>query len=120
MYHVSPYTYVVEGLLGAAIGRKEVSCAPVEVVSVTPPSGLSCQSYLQSYIDANGGYLVDNGSSTQCGVCPYRTTDQFLFKSFNIQYSHRWRNVGIFIGFIAINVSSNNLLDLRSFTHPLF
>ena len=111
MYHVSPYTYVVEGLLSAAIGRSNISCADVEVVTLTPPTGLSCQSYMQSYMDNSGGYLVDN-SSTECHFCPYRTTDQFLYTSFNIEYSHRWRDVGIFVGFIAINVSACTSLSL--------
>ena len=105
MYHVSPYSYVVEGLLGAAIGRKEITCAPVEYVGLTPPSGMDCSSYLQPFIDAAGGYILDGSATDHCDICPYRTTDQFLGNSFNIEYSHRWRDLGIFIGFIAINVS---------------
>lgn len=108
MYHVSPYTYLIEGLLGSAIGNLEINCAEIEYVQLTPPSGMSCGSYLQPFIDAAGGYILDSNATDQCGICPYRTTNQFLSNSFNIEYAHRWRDVGIFIGFIAINVSSSS------------
>ncbi|KAI0693726.1 pleiotropic drug resistance ABC transporter [Cytidiella melzeri] len=111
MYRVSPYTYVVEGLLAAAIGNEELSCASVEVVSLTPPAGTSCGAYLQTFMDTSGGYLLNGDSTTQCQFCPYRTTDEFLFNSFNVVYSHRWRNIGIFIGFIAINTAGIYLLS---------
>ena len=34
MYRLSPYTYLIEGLLGQAIGRQTVECAAVELVQV--------------------------------------------------------------------------------------
>ncbi|KAI0342389.1 pleiotropic drug resistance ABC transporter [Trametopsis cervina] len=104
MYHVSPYSYLIEGLLGAAIGNKEINCAPVEFVRLTPPSGLNCSAYLDPFINSAGGYLLDGSATDQCAICPYRTTNQFLSNSFSIEYSHRWRNVGIFAGFVVINI----------------
>jgi ATP-binding cassette, subfamily G (WHITE), member 2, SNQ2 len=112
MYRISPYTYSIEGLLGTAIGRSEITCAEIEYVTVTPPSGMTCAAYLQRYIDAAGGYILDGNATGQCEVCPYRTTDQFLGTTFNIEYGHRWRNVGIFIGFIGFNVSFPDLIAL--------
>ena len=51
-----------------------------------------------------GGYLTNPDSTTACQFCSFRTTDEFLDLSFNIKYSNRWRDVGIFIVFIAFNV----------------
>jgi len=104
MYHVSPYTYLVEGLVGQATGNQEINCASVEFVTINPPSGQSCSQYMDRYISSAGGYLTNPDATSSCKFCAFRTTDQFLKLSFNIQYSHHWRNAGIFIGFIAINI----------------
>ncbi|KAI0703005.1 pleiotropic drug resistance ABC transporter [Cytidiella melzeri] len=111
MYHVSPYTYLIEGLLGSAIGNMDINCAQIEYVMVKPPSGMNCSAYLQPFISVAGGYILDGSATNECGVCPFRTTNEFLANHFSIYYSHRWRNIGIFIGFIAINVMGIFLLS---------
>ncbi|KAI0074336.1 pleiotropic drug resistance ABC transporter [Panus rudis PR-1116 ss-1] len=103
MYRVSPFTYLIEGLLGQAIGGTPVNCAPVEFASLEPPSGESCQSFLQTYIDNQGGYLSNPDATSGCLYCPFRTTDEYLLNTFNIEFSHHWRDLGIFIVFIAFN-----------------
>ena len=105
MYRLSPYTYLVEGLLGQAIGKREITCAPLELATVTPPSGQTCQQFFERYISDNGGYLTNPNATSDCGFCAFRTTDQFLLSSFNIEYSHHWRNFGIFIAYVLFNVS---------------
>ncbi|KAK0192729.1 pleiotropic drug resistance ABC transporter [Armillaria mellea] len=104
MYRVSPYTYLIEGLLGQALGRQEVVCASVELVSIIPPSGQSCGEYLNPYITANGGYLTNANATDSCSLCSTATTDEFLGRNFNIFYAHRWRNVGFLCVFIAFNI----------------
>lgn len=104
MYRLSPYTYLIEGLLGQAIGREQISCADVEYVQVNPPSGQSCAQFLGPFISANGGYVTNPDAAAACNYCSYRTTDQFLFESFNIEYAHRWRNFGLMWAFIIFNV----------------
>lgn len=71
-----------------------------------PPQGRTCSEYLQSFINVVGGYLAEPNATSSCAYCPYRTTDQYLESNFSIKYSHRWRNIGIVIAFIAFNVSS--------------
>ncbi|KAF8069190.1 pleiotropic drug resistance ABC transporter [Lyophyllum atratum] len=106
MYHVSPYTYLIEGLLGQALGLKPITCSPVELVTLIPPSGQTCQSYLQTYIQNFGGYVTNPSSTSSCDFCAFATTDQFLGLSFNIFYSHHWRNFGILIGYIIFNIAA--------------
>ncbi|EDR07164.1 uncharacterized protein LACBIDRAFT_299062 [Laccaria bicolor S238N-H82] len=83
-YRLSPYTYLIEGLLGQAIaiGGQQVSCSPVEFVSITLPSGMTCGEYMKPFISFAGGYLT---SDCQFSI---RTTDQFLNSAFNIFYNH--------------------------------
>jgi ATP-binding cassette subfamily G (WHITE) protein 2 (SNQ2) len=114
MYRLSPYTYLVEGLLGQAIGRQEINCSPVEFVSVTPPTGLTCGEYLNPFMSRAGGYLANPDATSACQFCSTRTTDQFLEGNFNIFYDHRWRNVGLMFVFCAFNVSRISfLVDLH-------
>ena len=104
MYRLSPYTYLIEGLLGQAIGKQEVNCAAVEFVTITPPSGMTCAGYMDSYISAAGGYLSNPDATSACQFCSVRTTDQFLGLTFNIFYDHHWRNFGIMVAFVFFNV----------------
>jgi len=104
MYHLSPFTYLIEGLLGQAIGRQQVNCSPVEFVTIKPPSGQTCEQYMSKYISSAGGYLTNPSASSDCNFCSVRTTDQFLASGINIFYDHRWRDFGIFMAFIVLNI----------------
>ncbi|KAF5329467.1 hypothetical protein D9619_009293 [Psilocybe cf. subviscida] len=104
MYRLSPYTYLIEGILGQAIGRQEVNCSSVEFVTINPPSGQTCAQYMGPYIARTGGYLANPESLAECAFCSIRSTDQFLGNNFNILYEHHWRNLGIFFAFIVFNI----------------
>lgn len=104
MYRVSPFTYLVEGLLGQVIGGQLINCASNELVAINPPSGFSCATYMDPFISFAGGYITNPDATSQCLYCPYRTTDEFMLSSFNILYSHHWRNAGIVLGIVVFNV----------------
>lgn len=89
-----------------ALGRSSIQCSDVELATIEPPSGQSCSQYLNPFVSANGGYLTNGDATSGCKYCPYSTTDAFLSSSFNIFYSHHWRNVGIFAAFVVFNVST--------------
>ena len=61
---------------------------------MNPPSGQTCSQFLDPFIARAGGYLTNPTASTGCEYCQFRTTDQFLSTSFNIEYGHHWRNFG--------------------------
>ncbi|KXN81251.1 Brefeldin A resistance protein [Leucoagaricus sp. SymC.cos] len=103
MYHLSPYTYLIEALLGQAIGRMEINCSSTEFVTVDPPSGQTCGSFLQEYISRSGGYITNSDATTGCQYCSARTTDQWMGPNFNIYYTNHWRDFGIFWGYIVFN-----------------
>lgn len=105
MYRVTPFTYFVEGMLGQAFGKQMINCAPDEFASIIPPSGQTCSHYLQSYISSSGGYLQNPDAISNCQFCSARTTDELLETNFKVFYDHHWRDLGIFVGFCAINVS---------------
>jgi len=121
MYRLSPYTYLIEGLLGqgdyspitifyvlmispTALGHQTIRCSDVELVQLNPPNGLSCAQYLNPFISSAGGYLVNPNATTACSFCSMSTADQFLASGFNIFYDHAWRNFGLMFAYIVFNV----------------
>jgi ATP-binding cassette subfamily G (WHITE) protein 2 (SNQ2) len=122
MYRTSPYTYIIEGIVGqgeafrplatflytdvvySAVGRSQITCGAVEYVTVRPPGGQSCQQYLGQYINQSGGYITNPNALENCQYCSYRTTDQFLQSNSNIFFSHHWRNLGFMWIYIGFNV----------------
>ncbi|KAF9449781.1 pleiotropic drug resistance ABC transporter [Macrolepiota fuliginosa MF-IS2] len=104
MYRLSPYTYLIEGLLGQALGRQSIECSAIEFVQLNPPSGMTCAQYLNPFISAAGGYLTNPDATTTCNFCSMSTADQFLASGFNIFYDHAWRNFGFMIVYIVFNI----------------
>ncbi|KIY47177.1 hypothetical protein FISHEDRAFT_66171 [Fistulina hepatica ATCC 64428] len=103
MYWMSPYHYLIEGLIGQAVGHHSIHCSDVEYVTLNPPSGQTCSEYMATYISEFGGYLTNPDASSDCQFCSTDSADQYLQSHFNIFYGHHWRNVGILCGFIAFN-----------------
>ncbi|PHH58916.1 hypothetical protein CDD81_4153 [Ophiocordyceps australis] len=101
MYWLSPFHYLLEGFLGAAVHDKPVRCKQNEFARFRPPPGLSCDEYVQPYTVQAGGY-VQTGQDGLCEYCQFTSGDEYG-RSFSVYYSHIWRDFGIFIGFIAFN-----------------
>ncbi|KIK95039.1 hypothetical protein PAXRUDRAFT_11683 [Paxillus rubicundulus Ve08.2h10] len=104
MYRVSPFTYLIEGLLGQAIGRQPINCSSTELVTVQPPSGMTCGAYMEPYMTYAGGYLTNPDAILACRFCPFASTDQVMMLNFNIEYGHHWRNLGIMLGGVVFNI----------------
>ncbi|KAJ7168526.1 pleiotropic drug resistance ABC transporter [Mycena filopes] len=104
MYHVSPFTYLTEALLGQALGKRAITCGAVELVHMNPPAGQTCGQYLATYIAEAGGYLTNADATSACEFCSTATTDQFLGASFNIFYSNHWRDAGLLFAYIGANI----------------
>ncbi|KAG7195694.1 Multidrug resistance protein [Scheffersomyces spartinae] len=103
MYRCNPFTYNVQGILAGSLANAPVVCKSNELVSLTPPNGQTCGEYMSNYISANGGYLVNELATSNCEFCSLNSTNQFL-RSVSTLYSERWRNLGIFLCFIAVNI----------------
>ena len=101
MYYLTPFHYLLEAFLGAAIHDQPVTCTSSEFARFNAPPGQTCQSYTQSYIAEAGGY-VQVGANGICEFCQYATGDEFG-RGFSVYYSHIWRDFGIFCGFILFN-----------------
>ncbi|KAJ5461184.1 uncharacterized protein N7458_002736 [Penicillium daleae] len=96
MYRVSPFTYMVQGMMTTAVANTDVVCASNELLHFAPPTGQTYGQYMQDYINAAGGYLQDYDARDECTYCTIGQTNLYL-KSVNAFYDQRWRNFGIFI-----------------------
>ena len=103
MYRVSPFTYLVEGMLSTGIANAAVHCADNEFVMFSPPSGSTCQQYLEPYISQAGGYLQDPSATDTCKFCTYNDTNVFL-SGIGLSYSNAWRDFGIMWAYIIFNI----------------
>ncbi|KAF5210855.1 Multidrug resistance protein [Clavispora lusitaniae] len=103
MYRCNPFTYLIQAMLSTALANTKVVCATRELLTFDPTSGKTCGEYMKDYIAKAGGYLVNESATSDCQYCKMATTNAFL-SSVNAKYDQRWRNYGIFVAFICINI----------------
>ncbi|KAL3468943.1 ABC-2 type transporter-domain-containing protein [Aspergillus californicus] len=108
MYRVSPFTYLVSGMLGTAMSNTDIICAANEYLHFDPVRG-TCREYMDSYMADMGGYLQDENATAACSYCPMRETNTYL-ESVSAKYEDMWRNFGIMWVFIVFNVVAACLL----------
>ncbi|KAF9888082.1 hypothetical protein FE257_009347 [Aspergillus nanangensis] len=101
MYWLTPFKYLLEGLLGVVIHEVPVKCLGREMSSFSPPPGSNCEDYAGSFARQMGGYVEDAGNGL-CSFCQVSNGDNFG-KSFNVFYSHKWRDYGIFWAYCIFN-----------------
>jgi ATP-binding cassette subfamily G (WHITE) protein 2 (PDR) len=104
MYRVSPFTYLVDGVLSVGLANTRVQCADIEYLHFNPPSGLTCSQYLGTYMSSAGGYLSDASanSTSDCQFCVVADTNTFLL-SLSSSYDNRWRDFGLMWVYIMFN-----------------
>jgi ATP-binding cassette subfamily G (WHITE) protein 2 (PDR) len=103
MYRVSPFTYLVSGILSTGVANTNMTCAANEYLNFDPPLGQTCMEYMKPYIMNVGGYLQDQDAISNCSYCTTTSTNTFL-ESVNSSYSTAWRNFGILWAYVVFNV----------------
>ncbi|KAL0933734.1 ABC transporter CDR4-like protein 3 [Colletotrichum truncatum] len=103
MYRVSPFTYIVSGMLSTAVANTNVICAANEYLHFDPPSQQTCEQFMGQYIQIAGGYLREPNATTNCEFCVMDDTNRFL-ANVKSDYADRWRNFGIAWVYIIFNI----------------
>ncbi|KAJ3024293.1 hypothetical protein HKX48_003118 [Thoreauomyces humboldtii] len=103
LYYVSPFTYLVEGMLSVGVANTAVVCSDIELLTFQPPSGQSCGTYMAPWIAEAGGYLVNPSATADCSFCTVSSTNVFL-DAVGVQYANRWRDFGILWIYIIFNI----------------
>lgn len=102
-YRVSPFTYLIDGMLSTAVAHTTVTCATNEYLHFSAPSGQTCAEYMKPYIASLGGYLEDPAAASNCSFCQIADTDTFL-ASVSSHPQYMWRNFGLMWVYIFFNV----------------
>jgi len=103
MYRLSPFTYLVSGMLSVGLANSSVQCADNEFVLFEPPSDRTCGQYIAQYKQTFVGYMDDPEARSGCRYCSIEDTNVFL-RSISSDYSQAWRNFGILWAFVIFNV----------------
>ena len=109
MYRVSPFTYLVSGMLSCGAAGTTLHCDEVEYVKFPPPPGITCGQYLHQFQQTLGNMGIDNGTLADpgardlCRFCASSKTDTYL-NELDISYSDSWRNFGLMWVYVIFNV----------------
>ncbi|KAL1957037.1 hypothetical protein VTO42DRAFT_6414 [Malbranchea cinnamomea] len=103
LYELNPFTRLIAGMVVTELHDRSVTCNPIEYNTFTAPPGQDCGTYMQSFFASGGpGYLVSNATDV-CQYCAYKVGDEF-YHTFQMKYENRWRDLGIFVCYIASNL----------------
>ncbi|TAQ83852.1 hypothetical protein B7494_g7826 [Chlorociboria aeruginascens] len=103
LYQLDPFTRLVGGMVVTELHNSPVVCKPSELNIFNSPAGQNCGEYMENFFKAGGaGYIVNNATSV-CEYCAYKVGDQF-YTGLSLDFSNRWRDLGIFAAFIASNL----------------
>lgn len=106
MYPLTPYTYLVGGLLSNFLGGLELRCTPEQIAYVTPPAGVAnCAAFLGDFVASATGYITNpDATGVDCGYCQYARGDEYL-ATVRAYYYQRWRNFGIMWAYVIFNIA---------------
>ncbi|TVY17321.1 ABC transporter G family member 11 [Lachnellula arida] len=103
LYQLDPFTRLIGGMVVTELHGRPVNCAPSELNSFSSPSDQNCGDYMKKFFEDGGaGYIVNNATSA-CQYCAYKVGDQF-YTSLELDFDHRWRDLGIFLAFVGSNL----------------
>jgi len=103
MYRLSPFTYIVGGMIPTGISMAPIVCSVQELIKFEPPTSQTCGEYMAPYIGMAGGYLTDPNSTFDCNFCSASTTDDLL-RQFGLHYGTRWRDFGLLWAYVIFNI----------------
>jgi ABC-type multidrug transport system permease subunit len=103
MYELTPFTRLISGMVTTALHGVEVVCKQGELNAFSAPPNMTCGEYMEPFFERGGsGYLVANNTQ-DCEYCAYKVGDEF-YGTFQMNFDHRWRDLGIYVCFIASNL----------------
>ncbi|POR36723.1 Uncharacterized protein TPAR_03074 [Tolypocladium paradoxum] len=109
LYYLSPFTYLLGGMVEAVTASVPVSCSAPDLTTFTAPPNQTCSDYVAKWALASSAQLLNPDASgpSQCQLCRWTTGDQFL-SQFNLgdgQLGGRWGCWGIFVLFTLGNLA---------------
>jgi ATP-binding cassette subfamily G (WHITE) protein 2 (SNQ2) len=108
LYYLSPYTYLLGGMVKAVVEGAQVVCSDKDLVTFNPPAGQSCGAYASEWAANASAQLLNPSAMEACNVCKWTSGDQFL-DQFNLGPSgllgSHWEYWGVFMAFTVSNLA---------------
>ncbi|RAL15135.1 uncharacterized protein BO97DRAFT_421926 [Aspergillus homomorphus CBS 101889] len=113
LYRVSPVTYLMGGMISAAVANALLRCASVDLLRISWPttqnlSTASCGTYLAPYIQRTGGQVLNLNATAiageDCVFCAVTDMNTVLAEM-GVDVSMRWRDLGLFAVYVAANIA---------------
>ncbi|KAL0086733.1 ABC-2 type transporter-domain-containing protein [Phycomyces blakesleeanus] len=107
MYWIDPFHYYIEGLAVNELEHLKVVCTDRDLLRFSPPPGKTCGQYMSNFFAYGGLGYIDNPDAVQpeqCGYCNYNSGKEYYTKVYGWDASHKWRNFGIIICYVAFNI----------------
>ncbi|KAG9324330.1 hypothetical protein KVV02_006576 [Mortierella alpina] len=104
LYWLDPYHYIVEGLVVTQLNGLTVRCRDSEFSIFQPPAGQSCIQFAGPFMATAPGYINNPDALRDCQYCQYSKGQDF-YRNLNMDFDHRWRNIGIACIFLVSNVT---------------
>ncbi|RKK92030.1 Multidrug resistance protein CDR2 [Fusarium oxysporum] len=109
LYYLSPFTYLLGGMVTAVTSSVGVSCSSADLTVFTAPANETCSSYVSEWALSASAQLLNPEASGDdyCQVCRWTTGTQFLdqFNLGNGQLGGQWGSWGIFVVFTFSNLA---------------
>jgi ATP-binding cassette subfamily G (WHITE) protein 2 (SNQ2) len=102
-YRISPYTYLIGGLVVNSLSGTTVVCDQSELNIFNPPAGQTCQSFAGAFVEVSGK-LSNPDATSMCKYCCYSVGDQYL-QTLNMSFDDCWRNFGFMCVYIVFNAA---------------
>lgn len=109
MYRISPFNYLVSGLIATSVSDTKVTCSDVEFLHFEPAANMTCGEYMAEFIQNAGGYVENPSATSACSFCPMSDTNSFLH-TVSVEPYQVWRDFGILFAYIMFNVCAAILL----------
>lgn len=103
VYYVNPISYYVRGQVATVLHNQFVQCKEEDIYRFNAPPGQTCMAYAGAWVQQMGGQLINGDGMSNCGFCQYQVGDQFA-QTVSADYSFRWQNYGIFLGFTVFEI----------------
>ncbi|KAJ1811810.1 ATP-binding cassette transporter snq2, partial [Coemansia sp. RSA 2599] len=65
--------------------------------------------YAGDWVASAVGYINNPNATSACQYCSFKVGDEF-YQSLSWSFAHRWRNIGILLGFVVFNVAFTVLM----------
>lgn len=102
--------FFLEGLITSVLHDTEVVCVERDYLVFPPPPGLTCGQYMTPFFQNGGtGYLADADATDLCKYCSYNSGSEWYVR-YDWDYSNKWYNFGIIVGFWAFDIVVSCLL----------